>query len=205
MRDFLTRVGRVLRHGPDRAAHAVRRAAAKRTVEGVGQDAVLFVCHGNICRSPFAAGVFASLSAEAFPNPPGVSSAGFVSPGKPAPPQAIAAAARRGIDLTGHRSRLLTPRVVRDFTLVVVMAPEQAGPIRRLGSLAPSTLVLGDLDPLPILNRTVRDPYGASDDVFDESYDRIQRCVRELVRLMAHARSVELDSAHDRLSPRGSP
>jgi hypothetical protein len=45
-------------------------------------------------------------------------------------------------------------------------------------------VVLGDLDPLPIRQRTIQDPWGASDAVFEDSYSRIERCVRELARTL---------------------
>jgi hypothetical protein len=44
--------------------------------------------------------------------------------------------------------------------------------------------VLGDLDPLPIATRTITDPWGRTADVFDLVFDRIDRCVDELVRLV---------------------
>jgi hypothetical protein len=45
-------------------------------------------------------------------------------------------------------------------------------------------LVLGDLDPDPIVARTILDPWNGAADVFDESYARIDRCTRMLVQLM---------------------
>jgi protein-tyrosine-phosphatase len=63
------------------------------------------------------------------------------------------------------------------------MAPEQASAIRRRFGL-PSTrvLVLGDLDAMTMTRRTIADPWGGSDAAFEASYERIDRCVRELVR-----------------------
>src|SRR5438876_3069567 len=72
---------------------------------------VLFVCTGNICRSPMAKGVFTTLVrraglADAFI----IDSAGTYEghAGKPASPLAIAAARRRGYDIADHKARLLT-------------------------------------------------------------------------------------------------
>jgi protein-tyrosine phosphatase len=74
---------------------------------------ILFVCLGNICRSPLAEAIFADkakklgLMVEA-------DSAGFESfhRGDPADPRSLAVAAAHGIDLTGHVARMFT---VRDF------------------------------------------------------------------------------------------
>jgi protein-tyrosine-phosphatase len=69
--------------------------------------------------------------------------------------------------------------------LVVVMSSEQARGIRaRLRSSSSRVLVLGDLDPQSIARRTISDPWGGPDSGFDASYDRIDRCVRELARVI---------------------
>ena len=72
---------------------------------------VLFVCTANICRSPMAEGVFRTLArraglAEAFK----IASAGTTSghAGEAPTPAAIEAAARRGYDIAGQRSRPVT-------------------------------------------------------------------------------------------------
>jgi protein-tyrosine phosphatase len=114
------------------------------------------------------------------------SSAGFIGPNRKSPPEALASAQRSGIDLSDHRSRLVTADLVRGSALIVVMSAEQA---RRIGAgfgpSAPLLLVLGDLDPLPINGRTIFDPWRGTADVFDASYARIERCVRELVSLLS--------------------
>src|SRR5207342_3681923 len=72
---------------------------------------VLFVCTANICRSPMAEGVFRTLAqraglGEAFT----IASAGTTSghAGDPPTPAAVAAAARRGYDISAQRSRALS-------------------------------------------------------------------------------------------------
>lgn len=149
---------------------------------------VLFMCYGNICRSPFAEYVFRREMQHVQEGLFNTVSAGFIGPNRRSPPEALAAAQRTGIDLSEHRSRLVTAELARASALVVVMSAEQARAIRRLsGPEPPTILVLGDLDPLPIDARTIRDPWSESADVFDASYARIERCVRELAsHLSAH-------------------
>jgi protein-tyrosine-phosphatase len=73
---------------------------------------------------------------------------------------------------------------VRRADLVVVMSQAQARGIRaRFGRSVSSVIVLGDLDPQLPETRTIRDPWGQPSEVFDESYERITRCVRELAQL----------------------
>jgi protein-tyrosine phosphatase len=138
------------------------------------------VCYGNICRSPVAAGLLHPLFS---PTGMRVASAGFMGPGRPPPPEAVAAAARHGVDLSAHRSQLLTADSVQAADLIVVVDPAQRHEIcGRFGRTERDVLVLGDLDPQPIETRTIRDPVNQPGDVFESTYMRIERCVRELER-----------------------
>lgn len=89
-------------------------------------------------------------------------------------------AARRGLDLGAHRSRLITEPLVRDHDLIVVMERAQAAALARTFGRDRDVLVLGDLDPEPIDTRTILDPYGRTEDEFEAVYARIDRCVRSL-------------------------
>ena len=85
---------------------------------------ILFVCMGNICRSPTAEGVFRKLVQERAPHLQVViDSAGThdYHVGEPPDRRAIAAAARRGVDLTGLRARMVQESDFEAFDLVVAM------------------------------------------------------------------------------------
>jgi protein-tyrosine phosphatase len=82
---------------------------------------VLFVCTGNICRSPTAAALLASRLASIDPAI-SVDSVGTADLKAPAPPEVIVAGQEVGIDLGKHRGRLITPDDVKDATLVLGMA-----------------------------------------------------------------------------------
>jgi protein-tyrosine phosphatase len=97
----------------------------------------LFVCTGNLCRSPIAA---ALLSARLADRDDGttVESAGFVAEGVPSPREVIDVMWAVGLDISGHRSRLVTSARLRDAQLIIgmtrqhlvdltVMAPTQWG------------------------------------------------------------------------------
>lgn len=181
---------RWLKHLPDRLLHPLRRGSATAATRGIGlPPTVLFVCHGNIYRSPYAAYRFLAMLPDALRAHVEVTSGGFVGPGRPSPPNAIACAAGRGIDLTSHESSLLSPERVRATALLVVMEAGQKAAIqRRFGTPAERVLVLGDLDPKPIQTRTIRDPWNQPDAVLDASYERIDRCVTVLIRELPGAR-----------------
>jgi protein-tyrosine phosphatase len=143
---------------------------------------IVVVCHGNICRSPVAALLLQQALGHAGIR---VESAGFMGPNRPAPRDAVMVAARRGVDLTQHRSRLLVPDLVRSADLLVVMEPEQQRQVvERFGRLSRDVIVLGDLDPVAIETRTIRDPIEQGPEVFEASYARIERCVAALVRVL---------------------
>ena len=140
---------------------------------------MLVLCHGHICRSPFAG---ALLGRELAAVGVAVQSAGFAGINRPPPDEAVAAARSYGCDLAGHRSRLATTDRVRAADLLVVMEQAQRRLVcERFGRRPGDVVVLGDLDPEPVETRTIRDPVNENRAVFDEVYGRIARCTRELV------------------------
>lgn len=142
---------------------------------------VLVVCHGNICRSPYAAArLHALVTAQGFALE--VRSAGFIGPDRPSPGNAIVTAAARGVDLKPHRSQLLNRTLIDTADLILVMEARQRAALELVfGAVRAPILLLGDFDPLPADTRTVRDPALQPRAVFAESYDRIDRCLDVLV------------------------
>jgi protein-tyrosine-phosphatase len=89
------------------------------------------------------------------------------------------------VDLSAHRSNLLTADLAHSADLIVVMDPAQGRAIQdRFGRLDRDILVLGDLDPASTTTRVIRDPVDRGVAVFEESYARIARCVAELVQVL---------------------
>lgn len=180
MLDGMRAAARWIRRLPDRVLHPHRRRRARRRLgEAPPRGPVLFVCHGNICRSPYAEMFFRQRArgrTEA-------ASVGLTGPGRPSPETAREVARERGVELEDHRSRLVTDASLREAGVVAVMNPGQSRALRRLHGFGAS-LVLGDLDPQPIRRRSIRDPIFQPPDVFREVYDRIDRCVDGMIDAM---------------------
>lgn len=96
---------------------------------------VLFVCTGNICRSPTAEAVLRKMAAQAGLSPL-IESAGISDyhEGSPADARAIAAAQSRGYEMQGIRSRPVCAADFRRFAVIYAMANEH---LRALKAMAP--------------------------------------------------------------------
>ncbi len=177
----LRAIAREAYHLPERLLHPWRRRAAwERLRSRPRPKTVLFVCNGNICRSPYAE----VLARRLLPGSVAVESAGFIGADRPSPPEAVQVAGERGLDLAPHRSQKLETAHLREVELVVVM--DEAQRHRLVASrpeLADRVLLLGDLDPEPITRRAIPDPVDNPAPVFRTCYERIDRCVGALAGL----------------------
>lgn len=183
VRRLASRLWRALVRRPlGRFLHSSRRWAAIRRVRARRDTirSILFVCHGNICRSPYAAEAFRRLLSSRSPDVT-VRSAGFIAPGRPAPPNAVAVAGRHEVDLGPHRSQLVDAARVGAADLVVVMDPRQGQEIRlRFGRRSAAVLILADLLPVFEDARVVPDPIDGPPERFERVYSQIDECLRTL-------------------------
>jgi protein-tyrosine phosphatase len=137
---------------------------------------LVFVCKGNICRSPFAE--YAARAAAI----PAVSAGLAADAGKPADAAAVKAAARRGIDLQPHRSRHLESVELGAGDLVLAFEPLHAAQLRQLlpapGPVQLALIGLFASPPCPYLH----DPYGLSDEYFERCFRRIDDALEGIGR-----------------------
>lgn len=143
---------------------------------GRGARNVLFVCHGNICRSPFAAAALARIARERLT----VASAGyFPKAQRRAPDAAVTAAAKFGIDLEAHRSALVTLADTEAADVIFVFDRANIDALTARFPQARSKMhLLGALDPSGPLE--ISDPYGGSVGQFLNCYARILRILQDL-------------------------
>src|SRR3712207_2434332 len=96
---------------------------------------IVFVCTGNLCRSPMAEGLLRHALQEQGCVGIEVSSVGtWAYYGRPATDEAIATLQQRGIDLSAHLSRPVELEELRAADLIVAMTSVH---VRELGNLAP--------------------------------------------------------------------
>jgi protein-tyrosine phosphatase len=152
---------------------------------------VLFVCLGNICRSPTAEGVLRHLAAQRGIDGLLVDSAGTAGwhAGDPPDRRSVAEARARGVDISGLRGRQVAGHDFERFDLLLAMdaenlqdlldlAPDDAGraKVRLLRSYDPTAVATGDLD--------VPDPYYGGPDGFALVFEAVERaCIGVLEEL----------------------
>ena len=136
---------------------------------------VVIICLGNICRSPFAGELLASLRPSL-----SVRSRGLAAgEGAPAEPAALRVAARFGIDLSSHQARLLVADDVLWADLILAMEGHHLASLARDWPRQKlEARLLGDFLPEPPF--TIRDPWGQSDDFFELTFQRIADAVGRL-------------------------
>jgi protein-tyrosine phosphatase len=151
----------------------VRRRLKRRALQAWGQETIAFVCFGNICRSPFAERLAAqrrdgsrrSISAGYFPDE-----------GRRSPEPAVTVARRMGIDLSGHRSRVLSPAIVEEADAIFVFDEHNYRTVVREHRSAKGRVhfigALAEEDSL-----FIPDPFGGT----AEDYELVYRRIRTLV------------------------
>lgn len=144
---------------------------------------VLFVCLGNICRSPLAEGALRAAAARAGIEMT-VDSAGTGNwhAGDPPDRRAQAAAIRHGTDISGLRARQVRPEDFRRFDHVFALDRQN---LRDLQAIVPAdaTAELGLLMDL-VQGRegsSVADPYYGEDGDFDVTWDDVSAAAEVLV------------------------
>ncbi len=146
---------------------------------------VLFVCSGNICRSPTAEGVFRKLAQEAgLEGRMEAQSAGThgFHAGEGPDPRTAEAAARRGYDLAGMESRQVMAEDFQEFDYLLAMDESNHHSLAQLCPEGAEHKVKRFLDFAPEAGtRDVPDPYYGGAGGFDYVIDLAEAGVRGLI------------------------
>ena len=137
---------------------------------------ILFVCLGNICRSPTAEGVFRAMAAEAglAVEVDSCGTGGWHAGEAPHPP-AIAAAGRRGYDLTGLRARQIDVGDFARFHRILVMDRANLRDVRAL-------LPPGGVEPELFLTHAPQHGQEVPDPWYTGEYDRVLDMIEDASR-----------------------
>jgi protein-tyrosine phosphatase len=156
---------------------------------------VLFVCLGNICRSPLAEGVFREqVARQGLADRFDVDSAGTSSyhTGDPPDPRTAAVAAQRGVTLD-HAARQVVEADLDRFDYVIVMDSSNEERVLRVAERAGGSAAvhrLRSFDPAADGDMDVPDPYFGGPDGFEDVHDMVERACRGLLEYIRQERGV---------------
>jgi RpiB/LacA/LacB family sugar-phosphate isomerase len=146
---------------------------------------ILFLCTGNVCRSPMAEGFFrhAVRGRGEFR----ILSAGLGAlDGQPPSPYSVQAMKEIGMDISGQRSRALTAELVRSADLILGMTHGHVDTVQLLyPQVAEKTFLLREFDEtLEPYEKDIGDPIGSSYHVYVDCRDQIEQGITTLLKFM---------------------
>ena len=155
---------------------------------------ILFVCTGNLCRSPMAEYLLRHRLGPA--SGVVIGSAGVFAPSDAAAsPPAVAVLAERGIDLSAHRSRMLDTAQVAAADLIVVMtAAHRQGVLSAFPQAAGKVFLLTGFG-VKKKGTDIADPIGLSVDVYRKTRDQIDEALSDLILYLAEKGMLEEESS----------
>ncbi len=145
---------------------------------------ILFICTGNICRSPMAEGLFRSMADKAEFD---VRSAGLgTQPGHPPSDHAVGVMREIGIDITAIRSQIVTPELVVDSDWIFVMTQGHLDMLLMLHpAAAERTFLLREFDEdAPPGDRDIVDPIGGPRDLYASVRDVMRAAMPSVLRFL---------------------
>jgi len=149
---------------------------------------ILFVCMGNICRSPTAEGVFrhhvaqSGLAERILTDSAGTHA---YHTGEPPDRRAMAAAERRGISLAGIEARRVTPEDFERFDLIIAMDEDNQERLLDIAPDAHRTKVKLFLSFSSIDEDEVPDPYYGGSAGFERVLDLVETASRDLLKTLS--------------------
>ncbi len=144
---------------------------------------VLFICTGNICRSPMAEGLFRDYakknSSDFVVKSAGVGAQNGLSPSE----NSVQAMSDIGIDITEQNSQIVTAGLVKEANIIIGMTQGHVDMVNLMFPEATEkTFILGEFDQsIPLHEREIADPIGGSYEVYSLCRDQIKEGIVSLL------------------------
>jgi len=148
---------------------------------------ILFVCLGNICRSPFAQGLFTKLADQKGHKGVDAESAGLLAlSGNSATFLAQKVAAEYGVDLTEHQAKPVSENLVTGSDLILVMENSHKDALLTdFPMAADKVFLIRHFARFGSRNRGVADPYGLNYDAYRFCFLDIEDAVLGLLEFLS--------------------
>lgn len=192
--EFRSITGSIVTGGRSKVESKIRKTSVhrsqrhRRLVSHVAATrSFLFVCKGNICRSPFAA----FYAQTRLPKKISIASAGYIpKSNRPSPQNAQEAAQQFGISLADHRSVEVNSQMVSTADLVIVFDEENLIRLKRdFPNATDKIFLLNQIQSSG--NLIIDDPYGGSVKQFVSTYAEIKQSIDALA-----TKTTDLESQH---------
>ena len=146
---------------------------------------ILFICTGNVCRSPMAEALF-RRAVQGRGEFRAVSAGIGAMDGQPPTSHSVRAMRELGVDISAQRSRMLTAELVRSADLILGMTHSHADTVALLyPQAAEKTFLLREFDEtLEPYEKDISDPIGSPYETYVECRDQIEQGIAALLKFM---------------------